>query len=510
MRSVKIVGLIMIVCGFTLIGASWGPAEDWAQKYPIEKDVPGPYSYEETAKKNYNGVTLRVITHEKPNLGGPVERHAQQFEALTGAKIEIDFVKFGDLYPKVIRGLEQKKYDVIFCGREWFADIAPYLEPLPEKMLNSPFQKDISTSYQGLDRWNEKTVLAQIDGDRHYLQYRQDLLTDPAYQAEFKTQFQRELAPPQTWQEYAAIAEFFNGRKLANGQIIYGSAEIASKDDMVYAQFIKRAAPYAKHPAVKGGFYFDLDTMKPLIDTPGFVQALQDLVEIQDFFPPNGNNFGLGDAVVAFGTGQTVFSDMWCDAFIKAMEPASPIRNHVAAALSPGSKRVWNRTTGKWDELAAINYVPYLPSSWTSAVSKDSPVKEAAFDFLGFYRNEANHASDLLVGEFGMNALLNADYDKTFWVAGAGWADDVAASYIETLQKFSDTPQHVAALNIMQARQYNAALNIGIARAMSKRSTPQEALDGVAQEWEKLTARIGVEKQREAYANAVKLEDRER
>ena len=38
--------------------------------------------------------------------------------------------------------------------------------------------------------------------------------------------------------------------------------------------FIKRAAPYAKHPEVGGGFYFDLETMEPLINTPGFVAAL--------------------------------------------------------------------------------------------------------------------------------------------------------------------------------------------------------------------------------------------
>jgi len=501
MFKVKMAMIFAVIC---LATAYHGFAEDLSRG-----DVQGPYSYEEISKKDHSGVTLHLITHEKPNLGGPVEQHARQFEELTGAKIVVEFSAFRDLYPRLMRGLKQKKYDIVFCGRAWFADILSFLEPLPEKMLNSPVHKDISEPYRRLGKWNGVSYLVEIDGDRHYLQYRKDLLENPAYKTEFRAKYHRELVPPRTWKEYAEIAGFLHGRKLDNGKMIYGSSEITAKNDLVYSTFIKRAAAYAKHPNVRGGFYFDLKTMKPLINTPGFVEALRDMVEMRKYFPPGGDNFSLVDALISFGTGQTVFSDMWGDAFIKAVESASPIRNKVAAELSPGSKRVWNRNTGKWDEFPDINYVPYLPSSWTSAVTKNCKHKNAAYDFLGFYRNRKNHASDMAIGEYGMNAFLNTDYDKVFWTQQAGWDDEVAASYVRMLRKYSKHPRHVFSMSVIQQRQYNLALNIGITRAMTGRTSPQQALDEVARKWERLTRRIGVDKQREVYANMVKLEDHE-
>ena len=62
----------------------------------------------------------------------------------------------------------------------------------------------------------------------------------------------------------------------------------------MFSAFISRVAPYAKHPDVKGGFFFDLETMEPLVNTPGWVRGLELFVEAQKAFPPGGNNFGLG------------------------------------------------------------------------------------------------------------------------------------------------------------------------------------------------------------------------
>ena len=92
---------------------------------------------------------------------------------------------------------------------------------------------------------------------------------------------------------------------------------------VMFSAIISRVAPYAKHPDVKGGFFFDLETMEPLVNTPGWVEGVKDFVEAQDYMPPGGNNFGLGDEIFSFGGGQTLFSYSWDDAFVQAMEPKS-------------------------------------------------------------------------------------------------------------------------------------------------------------------------------------------
>jgi len=466
-----------------------------------------PYSTAVLAKKNYRGVTLNVLAHEKPVLGEPVALHARQFEKLTGAKVNVHYVPYDKLYQELLLGLKNGKYDVVFYGTMWIADVLPYLEPIPKKMLSSPQYQDVLPHYQSIASWGDIPYQVPIDGDRHYLQYRRDLLEDPSYRDEFKKKTGRDLDVPRTWPELQEIARFFQGRRLANGHVVSGIAEITVNNAMLASQFIKRAAPYAKHPEVKGGFYFDLETMEPLINTPGFVEALKDFITAQNLYPPGGRNFTFPQVIRSFGKGEAVFSDSWDDPFVQAMEPGSPMHNKVAAALSPGSRKAWNRKTGKWDTFPDINYAPYIVQSWTGAVPQSTRYKDAAFDFLGFYANPENHRSDMLVGRFGMNPFRASDLDVRYWVERAGWGEDVARSYVETLDNMAKSRNRVLDLRIHRGQEYVYLLSVGVYRALTGRESPQSALDTVADRWRQLTKRVGVDKQREAYSHVVRFED---
>jgi multiple sugar transport system substrate-binding protein len=374
-------------------------------------------------------------------------------------------------------------------------------------MLSSSDYEDVLPHYKNIASWGDVAYQVPVDGDRHYLQYRKDLLEDPEYKAEFKKQTGRDLGVPKTWLELQEIGRFFQGRKLADGRTISGIAEVTVSDSLLGNQFIKRAAPYAKHPNVKGGFYFDLKTMEPLINTPGFVEALKDFVAAQGLYPKGGRNFSFPQVIRSFGSGETVFSDSWDDPFIQAMEKGNPIRNNVATALSPGSRKVWNRKTGRWDTFPDVNYVPYIVYGWTSAVPRATRHKEAAFDFLGFFANRENHRSDMLIGRFGMNPFRASDLDVNYWVERAGWDEAVARSYVETLDAMSKSRNRVLDLRIHRGQEYVYALSVGVYRALTGRESPQKALDHVAERWRQLNRRVGIEKQREAYTHVVQFED---
>ncbi|NWG88024.1 MAG: extracellular solute-binding protein [Hydrogenophilaceae bacterium] len=467
-----------------------------------------PYSQETIAKKRYQGVTLNVLTLDTPVLGEPVVLHAKAFERLTGAKVNVTRVPFPEFYQETLLGLRQAKYDALTFGSMWIADVAQYLEPLPKAMLDSPQYRDVLPHYQRVASWGDVAYMVPIDGDRHYLQYRRDLLEDPRYRDEFKRKTGRELAVPKTWPELQEIDRFFHGRKMPDGQTVSGLAEVTVSDALLGNYFIKRAAPYAKHPGVKGGFYFDLKTMQPLVNSPGWVKALEDFVAAQDLYPKGGQSMSFFDAITAFGRGNVVFSDSWDDPFVEAMEPGNPLRNRVAAALSPGSRQVWNRRTGRWDRFPQINYVPYIVYGWTSGVAKTSRHKEAAFDFLGFYANRKNHQADLHVGRFGMNPFRRSDLDERLWIE-QGWDPVVARSYVQTLQQQAQSRNRVLDLRIHRGQEYVQILSVGVYRALTGRDTPQAALDEVARRWQQLTERIGVATQREAYRHVVRFEDGE-
>ena len=498
-RPLAAAGLALAcLLGGAASGATQGPSQ-----------ASDPYSHEAIAKKDYRGVTLNVLTLAGPVLGEPVVLHAGEFEKLTGARINVTRVPFPEFYQETLLGLRQAKYDALTFGSMWIADLVPYLDPIPRQMLESAQYKDVLPHYKKVASWGDTAYMVPIDGDRHYLQYRRDLLQAPTYKADFKAALGRDLAVPRTWPELQEVARFFHGRKLPDGSVISGMAEVTVSDALLGNYFIKRAAPYAKHPQVKGGFYFDLKTMEPLVNTPGWVEALKDFVAAQNLYPKGGQTMSFFDTISAFGRGNVVFTDSWDDPFIEAMEPGNPLRNHVAAALSPGSRKVWNRNTGTWDQFANVNYAPYIVYGWSSGVAKSSKNKDAAFDFLGFYANRKNHQADLNVGRFGMNPFRQSDLDPRLWIERGGWDPAVARSYVETLSAHSKSRNRILDLRIVRGQEYVQLLSVGVYRALTGRDTPQAALDGVAERWRELTQRIGIEQQREAYRHVVRFEDNE-
>jgi len=489
--------------------AGTAQAGDYA-KYGIDKDVPGKCSYKSIDAKDYSGRTLNIITHAIPVMGEPTALHASQFEELTGAKVNVVHVPFGDLFQRIMIPFQTKQnaYDALFYGSLWVGDFNPYLAPVPAEYQNTASMKDVTLNYKDVATWGDKMVQFPVDGDRHYLKYRTDIFDNPDMQKKFKDKTGHDLKIPQTWEEYDEVANFFNGWDWdGDGELNYGSAEVAKRDDLMFSAFISRVSAYAKHPDVKGGFFFDLKTMEPLINTPGFVKGLEMFVKAQKSMPPGGNNFGLGDEIFSFGGGQTLLSYSWDDAFIQAMQKDSRIRNKVAAAPLPGSHKVWNRNTGKWDTFKTPNRAPYITWGWTSAVSKMSENKDMAFDYLCFFSNQANTQHDLQIGRFGVNPYRTSHYDVKFWTDKMGWNDKTASSYVKTLSGMDDSKNRVFDLRVPGVGQFMSAMAAGVSEAMAGQKSPQEALDGVAEEWRRIVDRVGKDRVRDAYAKVVALED---
>jgi multiple sugar transport system substrate-binding protein len=510
MKSIKCTLLATAVTAAFVLGSTLASAQDFAKKYGIEKDYPGPCSYASMSKKDYKGRTLSVITHAVPVMGEPTDLHAKQFEELTGATVNVVHSPFGDLFQRIMIPFQtgQNAYDVMFYGSLWIGDFHDYLAPVPEKYIDTPGMKDVTPTYRKVATWGNTMVQYTVDADRNYMKYRRDVFENPAYQKKFKEKTGHTLAIPKTWEDYDRIANFFNGWDWAgDGKLHYGSAEITKRDDLMFSAFIDRAVAYAKNPHVKGGLFFDLKTMKPLINTPGFVKGLEMFIKAKRFFPPGGDNFGLGDEIFSFGGGQTLMSYTWDDAFVQAMEPTSKIRFKVGSAPLPGSHEVWNRLTNKWEYFATPNAPAYVTWGWTSAVAKASKNKDMAFDFLCFFSNEANADHDLQIGRFGINPYRNAHFTDAFWADKMGWGKTVGDQYVKTLLTIDRSKNHVFDLRIPGVNQFMSSMATGVSEAMAGQKTAQQALDDVAKEWQQIVDRIGVDKERAAYANVVRLED---
>lgn len=484
-------------------------AEDYT-RFGITEDIPGPCSFASIDAKDYSGRTLNIITHAIPVIGEPTALHAQQFQELTGATVNVVHVPFGDLFQRIMIPFQtgQAAYDVLFYASLWLGDFNPYLAEVPAEHQQVSGMQAVTPTYRGVATWDGRMLNYTMDGDRHYLKYRADVFENPEMRALFKERTGRELTVPATWEEYNEVAAVFNNMDWdGDGAPNFGTAEVTKRDDLMFSAFISRAAPFAKHPDVGGGFFFDLQTMEPLINTPGWVRGLELFVAAQASMPPGGTSFGLGDEIFSFGGGQTLMSYSWDDAFIQAMQEDSAIRNKVAAAPLPGAREVWNRETGQWDMFDPPNTAPYVTWGWTSAVAASSQNQDMAFDYLCFFANEANTLADLQIGRFGVNPYREAHFDPAFYTTQLGWDADVAQTYTDTLRAIDAGQNQVFDLRVPGVGEFMSSLAAGVARAQSGEATAQEALDGVAAEWTAIVERIGVDRVREAYANVVALED---
>lgn len=503
---------ISIAQGAAAADIDYGAYGDYA-KYGSTPDVAGACSYEAIDQKDYSGRTLKVISHAVPVIGEPTALHAKQFEALTGAKVDVVHIPFGDLYQRIMIPFQtqQAAYDVLFYPSLWIGDFHNFLAPVPAAYKEVSGLKDVTANYRDVATWGDEMVQYPVDGDRHYMKYRSDIFDNADMQAKYKTETGKDLRVPQTWEEYNEVAKFFSGWDWAgDGQPHFGSAEVTKRDDLMFSAFISRVAAYAKNPNVKGGFFFDLETMEPQINNPGWVKGLEMFIDAQKAFPPGGSNFGLGDEIFSFGGGQTLMSYSWDDAFIQAQEADSPIRNKVAAAPLPGANEVWNRTTKSWDKFETPNAPPYITWGWTSAVANASKNQDMAFDYLCFFSNEANTTLDLQIGRFGVNPYRSTHFDPKFWQDKLGWDAKVAETYVQTLSGMDDSTNRVFDLRVPGVNQFMSSLANGVAEAMAGQKSAQEALDGVATQWVEIRDKIGTDRVREAYANVVALEDRGR
>ena len=50
----------------------------------------------------FDGVTVNIMTFTGPQIAEPLQRHAPEFEKLTGAKVNVITVPFSDLYTKLL------------------------------------------------------------------------------------------------------------------------------------------------------------------------------------------------------------------------------------------------------------------------------------------------------------------------------------------------------------------------------------------------------------------------
>jgi multiple sugar transport system substrate-binding protein len=495
-----------LILSFTTVGC---------QTADQSKPTPEPQVSPIAANQRFPGVKLRVLTFDGPQIAEPLKRRAPEFQALTGANVEVITVPFGQLYDEIKQDFQRqtKKYDVVVFHAQWMVDYAApgYLENLTDRVAKdsaiawddiAPFFRNFSSTYQG------RIYTIPLDGDFQMVYYRSDLLEKAG------------LQPPATWEDYITIAQKFQGQDLnGDGTPDYGSCIAKQPNTNTYWMIWSVASPYLQSQGTQHGSFFDPETMKPLVKNQAFAKALNIFKETTKYAPPNEINLDLSDVRKLFLSGRCALTLDWGDMGTLAIDRTrSQVIDRVGAVILPGSREVLDRTTGKLVtcdkftcpyNINGINYAPYAATGgWTGAVNAgvDLPAKNAAYAFLSYMSQPAQSNIDVTIGASGFNPYRISQFTNLEQWLKAGMSFEAASKYLGAIGVSLRNPNVVLDLGIPLTNQYQEkVLDQVVADFLQGKTTTDQAMQQLYDRWEDITNKTGREAQKAAYRASLGL-----
>jgi len=480
-------------------------ATDTTGAAPASTDTAGTT----TNSGKYNGVTVNVLTFTGPQIAEPLQRHAPEFAAMTGAKINVVTVPFSDLYQKALTDMATKtnSYNALVFDPQWMGDfVTPgYLEDLTSRVKAdtalqwtdiAPFFRDFSATYQG------KVYTLPLDGDFHMIYYRTDI-------------FQKDnVKPPETWDDYLTIAKNYQGKDLnGDGTPDYGSCISMKRSAQAYWFITSIAGGFIQSMGTGQGAFFNTTDMTPLTNNEGFAAALDIYKELLPVGPPDQINLDVGDTRGLFTSGRCALSLDWGDIGPLSTDPAtSKVQNMVGSVILPGSKKVLDRSTGKLVDcnstncpyaVNGVNHAPFASfGGWSGAINAadDPKVKDAAYDFLSFVSQPAQSNVDVTIGKTGFNPYRTSQFNNLDPWVKSGMSQDEAKNYLGAIKDSLNSPNMILDLRVPKSDQYQqVVLDKAVSQFLAGEISRDDAMKQITDGWEQITNQEGRDKQLAAY-----------
>ena len=481
-------------------------------------------------KQPFKGVEINVTVNAagpKGGISGPLHSFKPIWEELSGGKLNIVELPFSEHYTKMMLDLRNGtgQYDAFMVGAFWYGDIVPFGYAYEISELNDSDEypqwsyDSMPESLKNLHTWAGGKYGVLNDGDGQALYYRRDVLNDPKWQAEFKKEYGYDLpAPPKTWQQLLDIANFFDGKNWDSNDKDPDSGMVLhlKVGEQGHYHFQSLSASFAITPGEKvdryhNVYWFDPETMQPLINSPGHVKALQFLLDLHKTGPSAQIGWSLGEAWDYFLRGKSVFVFSWGDVGSLCQDTArSKIKGDCATALLPSSDEYYDHANQKFvktDQPRKIGNT--TGGSWHGVISNFSENPEAVYSLLALMAIEpvskwnASHGWTGVDPGFSYQFLEPQGKAQLKDYTDAGWDGDDVKDYLEAYYETFFAPTFLPYLRIPGTFEYWDVLDKNLSAAMSGKLTAQEALDNTATSWNQITDRLGRDKQKKYYQEAI-------
>ncbi|MFZ7092702.1 extracellular solute-binding protein [Primorskyibacter sp. 2E233] len=463
------------------------------------------------AEGEFEGVELTFMGLNNQNLHNFLFRgFLKPWEEYTGAKINWIDLAQADYNARLQQSIATGTvdFDVLEMGAPFEGDTAGrgLLDEMPDWVAEQIDASDLVDYLKApVGTWDGKTYRVTIDGDAHTFAYRTDYFGEGSVTGRAE--------PPKTWQEVNAISKDLAGKEdPLTGLPAYGYLDPLKGWGGFGMYFIlNRVAAYGKHPN-DPAWLFDPDTMKPRVNNPAFVQAIQDVLDLiatDNAYPPDQINADPGTTAFSqflAGTGSMLM--WWGDVGSSARtSDTSVVGDVVGFGINPGSDRVYNSQTGEWEEtyneapqMAYIGWGVYV----TNRVQGDEKKRKAAWSAAAHLGGKD---LSLWTAAYpsGFQPYRNSHFDYDEWEA-AGYDRAYIEDYLGSNRDSYNHPNAAIEPRIPGIFQYYSVAEDELAKGFAGQyGSAQETADAIAAAWEGITDQIGRESQIALYKASLGL-----
>ena len=276
-------------------------------------------------------------------------------------------------------------------------------------------------------------------------------------------------------------------------------------DGWAARMLLARAAAYARHPN-QYSTLFQFTTMKPWIDQPPFVRALEELVRDLRGLPDDARAMSPDEIIHSLLAGETAMAITWPSS---ARSPVATVADQATFAIVPlpGAAEVYQMSDQTWQPRTdpQTRSVPLLGvAGRMGAMARRASSPAAAQNFLLWVtRAEASV-------RISSSSTATTLFRSTHTARPQAWVESALAP---TARQFTDalvTNQRQSDVLMMPRvpaqDRYVSALDQAVRASVLGHVEPTTALRQVAEQWAQLTDELGRDAQRTAYEASLGLE----
>jgi multiple sugar transport system substrate-binding protein len=431
--------------------------------------------------KKYSGTTITIVWEAGLQALDPLHFSGPKWKELTGIDVKVVEVATAEMFTKIMQDYRSGAgaYDALNVIPAWMPDLAnagalEVLDPYVDKYgYRDELQKIAPTYRDNQMKVGDKIFGFPDDGDVFVMYYRKDVFDDAANKDGFKAKYGYDLAAPKTWKEFDDIGQFLTDKNQPN---MYGAAFFRQPP---YAMYM-----FQERFRNEGGKFFDADSMKATINSDIGVKVFTDMRNENKFMPPGVEQWGFVENLAAFLQGQTAMTiswppyGRWAEGYGTDQEalnwvPKTQIAGKVGYAMPPGGH-------------------PELAAGFALSVSSTSKNKDAAYLFIQWLNSE-----DISLQRVQLPYTLRDPFRDSHFTSPeylSRWP--AAKDYLAALKAGSETG--LLDLSLLQTDKYEEVLRQSISKLWAG-DDPKAILDQAASDWDAITDKIGVDKQKAVY-----------